>query len=152
MVFPERFDVIKYYFKQYTAPEAKLEKGPTQTVKANSFSVEFSKVISLNNKTAFIIHDKNISSFSENNLEIFTQNGYLLKKGKLSIDDIDIITVPYNPGLGLFYLFKYCLTNITKFSLFFIRHLYKEMTFIIKNQDLQVQLDIICVGNKGKIF
>ena len=104
---PERFDVIKYHFKQYTAPQAKLEKGPTQTVKANSFSVEFSKVISLNNKTAFIIHDKNISNFSENNLEIFTQNGYLLKNSKSEKLNLpDSFTTKKNGGIKTIFIHK----------------------------------------------
>ena len=81
-----------------------------------------SKVIGMVEEERFT-RNKHEKKFPINSIE------YLLKKGKLSIDDIDIITVPYNPCLGLFYLFKYCLTNITKFSLFFIRHLYKDMTF-----------------------
>ena len=97
---PERFDVIKHNFKKYTTPKIKVEKGPTQIIKSNSFNVELSKVVSLNNKTAFIIHEKNISNFSENNLIIYTQNGYLLKNSKSEKLNLpDFFTTKKNGGI-----------------------------------------------------
>ena len=107
-----------------------------------------SKVIGMVEEERFT-RNKHEKKFPINSIE------YLLKKGKLSIGDIDIITVPYNPGLGLFYLFKYCLTNITKFSLFFIRHLYKEMTFknkIKKIIDSEFKKKNLILNKKYKIF
>ena len=79
---PEKFDVIKNHFKKYTTSKIKVEKGPTQIVKSNSFHVKFSKIISLNAKTAFIVHEENNSTFMENNLIIYTQNGYVIKNSK----------------------------------------------------------------------
>ena len=79
---PEKFDFIKYKLKKYTESEAKIEEGPSQIVKANSFSVEFSKEISLSDRTAFIVHEKNNSNFNINNLDIYTQKGFLIKSSK----------------------------------------------------------------------
>ena len=42
---PENIGAIKFYFKPNKAPEIKKETELSKEVKANSFSVEFSKVI-----------------------------------------------------------------------------------------------------------
>ena len=95
---PETFDMLKYKIKKYRTktysiislyiPETKLEKGIVQKVIANSFNVEFSKIISMSEpfantiRTAFIVHDEDILDFDANSLKIYTQNGYLLKNFK----------------------------------------------------------------------
>ena len=95
---PETFDMLKYKIKEYRSkthtiknpiiPETELEKGPVQKVIANSFNVEFSKIISMSEsfantiRTAFIVHDEDILNFDENSLKIYTQNGFLLKNFK----------------------------------------------------------------------
>ena len=43
----------------------------------------FSQEISFSEKTAFIVHDKNVLNFNENSLRVYFQNGYLLKNLKL---------------------------------------------------------------------
>ena len=110
---PERIDVLKYYFKQNIPAEIKSERGPIQKVKANSFNVEFSKIASLSHKTAFIVHDENIQNFNENNLEIYTQNGYFLKNFKSEkINLPDFFTIEKNGGIKTIFIY-----NENKFAL-----------------------------------
>ena len=88
---PEIIDSMKYnYIKKYFKPEAEVKKGPVQKVIGNSFAIEFSKEISFDQKTAFIIHDSDVSSFDQNALKIYFQNGYLnknLETKKLNLPD-----------------------------------------------------------------
>ena len=44
---PEKIEGIKQYFQEFNDPDIKLEKTNIEKVSANSFSVEFSKIISL---------------------------------------------------------------------------------------------------------
>jgi glucose/arabinose dehydrogenase len=74
---PEKIEQIKYYLNKNKKPLIDLEKNDNQKVKANFFTVEFSKVISLSEKTTFIFHENN-TDFNENSLNIYTQNGYLI--------------------------------------------------------------------------
>ena len=76
---PEIIELIKHIVKEYKNPEIKKEKISIQRVLANSFAVEYANVISLSEKTAFVIHKENVSKFDENSLTIYTQNGYLIK-------------------------------------------------------------------------
>ena len=78
----EKLDVIKNRLKKNFTPDVKIDEEPPYTIIANSFHVKLSKVISLSEKTAFIIHDENILNFDEKALKIFTQNGYLIKNLK----------------------------------------------------------------------
>ena len=57
---PETIERIIHYYTLNKEPEVKLEKTNAQKVLANSFSVEFSKIISLSEKTAFIVYDDKI--------------------------------------------------------------------------------------------
>ena len=55
---------------------------------ANSFSVKVSKIITLSEKTAFVMFDNNIPDFDESSIKIYTQSGYLvnqLKSEKLNL-------------------------------------------------------------------
>ena len=70
---PERIDVLKHYFKPKIQTDIKSEKGTIEKVPGNSFVVEFTKKISLTEKTAFIIHDSDVSSFDQNALKIYFQ-------------------------------------------------------------------------------
>ena len=79
---PENIGSIKFYLKPNKAPEIKKERELSNEVNANSFLVEFSKVISLSEKTAFIINEENFSEFKEESLKIFTQNGYVISNFK----------------------------------------------------------------------
>ena len=75
---PENMDLIKSKVKKNFSPKIKKEDGPLQKISANSFSVEFEKIISLTEKTAFVIFDKKY----ENNFRIFTQDGFVLENYK----------------------------------------------------------------------
>ena len=80
---PELIEGIKYYFVELKKPNIKKEvSSEVHKVLANSFAVEFSNIISLSEKTAFIVHDENILNFDEDSLRIYTQNGYLIKNFK----------------------------------------------------------------------
>jgi uncharacterized protein YxeA len=85
---PEKIDTIKNYFVKKKTPVLQGEEGDIHRSEGNSFIIEFSKVISLSEKTAFIVHDANILDFDETSLKIYTQNGYLannLKFEKLNL-------------------------------------------------------------------
>ena len=97
---PEKIEGIKQYFQEFNDPDIKLEKTNIEKVRANSFSVEFSKIISLSERTAFIIYEEQYSNFDENNLIIYTQNGYLiknLKSKKLNLPNV--FTTQRNGGI-----------------------------------------------------
>ena len=82
---PEMIDFIKenYNLQKYLPSKVKVKKGPSQVSLGNSFAVELSQEIYFPQRTAFVIHDKNVLNFNQNSLKIYFQNGYLLKKGKL---------------------------------------------------------------------
>ena len=104
---PERIDVLKYYFKPKIQTDIKSEKGTIEKVPGNSFVVEFTKKISLTEKTAFIIHDENILNFDENILKIYFQNGYLYKKKKLEKLNLPkTFTKIKNGGLKTIFVYK----------------------------------------------
>ena len=75
---PENMDLIKSKVKKNFSPKIKKETGPLQKVNANSFSVDFEKVVSLTQKTAFIINEKK----NKNYFTIFTQDGFILENYK----------------------------------------------------------------------
>ena len=54
---------------------------------------------------------------------------FLLKRKRISSKEIDIITIPYCPWAGFFHLFKYCSSNLTKYTFFFLKSLLREFTF-----------------------
>ncbi len=54
---------------------------------------------------------------------------FLLKRKRISSKEIDIITIPYCPWAGFFHLFKYCSSNFTKYTFFFLKSLLREFTF-----------------------
>ena len=88
---PELIEIIKYYVKEYKNPEVKQEDISVQKVEANSFIVEYSNIISFEERTAFITHDENILKFDDSSLNIYTQNGYLiknLKSQKLNLPEV----------------------------------------------------------------
>jgi len=76
---PESIETIKLYFKKSKTPKIEREAELSREVKANSFSVEYTKVISLSEKTAFIISEENFSQFKKEKLKIYTQNGYFIE-------------------------------------------------------------------------
>ena len=80
---PEKIESLKNYFTKKIEPRLSVIEGQIYRKPANSFLIEFSKVLSISEKTAFVVHDKNILDFDETSLKIYTQNGYLVKKSKI---------------------------------------------------------------------
>ena len=72
---PGKIEIIKDYFSKEKIPVLVLDdgEGEIQRQPGNSFLIEFQKVVSLSEKTAFIVHDENIQDFDENSLKIYTQ-------------------------------------------------------------------------------
>ena len=86
---PEKIEIVENYFNKDKIPAINLDAGgEIQRQPGNSFIIEFQKVVSLSEKTAFIVHDENIKDFDKNSLKIYTQNGYVtnnLKFEKLNL-------------------------------------------------------------------
>ena len=120
---PEKIEKIKLYFKEEKNVKVKLKENAVQTVEANSFSVEFSKIFPLSQRTAFIVHDENISNFDEKSLKIYTQDGYLLKNfesEKLNLPDT--FTVERNGGVKTIFIYndnKFALISSSKNECFY---------------------------------
>ena len=120
---PESIERIKHYIILNKEPEVKLEKSNIQKVLANSFTVEFSKVVSLSEKTAFIVHDEKIAKFNKNDLKIYTQNGYLIKNLKSEkINLPDVFTTQRNGGIKTIFVHnnnEFALISATKINCFY---------------------------------
>ena len=76
---PEKLETVKHYFNKYKKQETTSGKEETLRVPGNSFIVELYKEIAFTGKTAFIVHDENISNFDKNALKIYFQDGYLFE-------------------------------------------------------------------------
>ena len=104
---PEKIEIIKSFFYEKKEPEIKYVNKEIKKISANSFNVEFSKIISISEKTAFIVYDENISNFDEKKLKIYTQNGYLINKGiskKLNLPKE--FTTQRNGGIKTVFIYK----------------------------------------------
>ena len=103
----EKIERIKNYFTKDKAPRLKAVQGQIYRKPANSFIIEFSKVLSISEKTAFIVHDKNALDFDETSLKIYTQNGYLtinLKSTKLNLPKV--FTTANNGGVKNIFIYN----------------------------------------------
>jgi len=76
---PEKIEIFKSFFKQKTKPVITSVSDNIKTVRANSFSVSISEIVTISQKTAFVIYDENHSIFDKKKLKIYTQNGYLIE-------------------------------------------------------------------------
>ena len=105
---PELIEGIKYYFTEFKKPNIKKEvSSEVQKVLANAFAVEFSNIISLSEKTAFIVHDENILNFNEDSLRIYTQNGYLIKNFKSQKLNLpNVFTLLRNGGVKTIFIYN----------------------------------------------
>ena len=70
---PEKIEGIKNYFTKDKKPRLEATQDQIHRRPANSFLIEFSKVISISEKTAFIVHDKNTLDFDATSLKIYTK-------------------------------------------------------------------------------
>ena len=68
---PELIEKVKKNFKDDKTLVLGAEEGDILRTPGNSFMLEFSKVLSFSEKTAFIIHDKDILDFNKENLKIY---------------------------------------------------------------------------------
>ena len=101
---PGKIEIIKDYFSKEKIPVLALDDGEIQRQPGNSFLIEFQKVVSLSEKTAFNVHDENTQDFDENSLKIYTQNGYVtnnLKFEKLNLPKVFTSRYPLRPILIL---------------------------------------------------
>ena len=104
---PGKIEIIKDYFSKEKIPVLVLDDGEIQRQPGNSFLIEFQKVVSLSEKTAFIVHDENIQDFDENSLKIYTQNGYVtnnLKFEKLNLPKV--FTTLKNGGVKTIFIYN----------------------------------------------
>ena len=71
----DKLEAIKSYFLKNKKPKVKANTEEVFVRAANSFLVEVSKMISLSEKTAFVVFEKNFSNFDESLIKIYTQKG-----------------------------------------------------------------------------
>ena len=120
---PEKIEDIKGYFTKNTSPELKEETTSIKKVLANSFSVEFTQVLSLSEKTAFVVHDENIANFNKDFLKIYTQNGYLLNKlNSTKLNLPNVFTMQRNGGVKSVFIYNnndFALISSSKKNCFF---------------------------------
>jgi hypothetical protein len=125
---PQSVEKIKHYFKSYTEPKIQIVKANIEKVRANSFSVEFSKIISLSEKTAFIMHDEKSLKFNKDFLKIYTQNGYLienLESKKLNLPNV--FTTERNGGVKTIFIYKdnkFALISSSKINCYYASIIY----------------------------
>ena len=120
---PETIERIKSYFAKKKAPRLSVIQDQIYRKPANSFLIEFSKVISISEKTAFIVHDKNTLDFDATSLKIYTQNGYLvtnLKSIKLNLPKV--FTTEKNGGVKNIFIYnnnEFALISSSKIGCFY---------------------------------
>ena len=76
---PEKIERLKFYFKKNQKPDVNNTTTNYKNFTANAFDLEIKKVISFDQKPAFIIYPIEDKIFKKEKLKIFTQNGYLIE-------------------------------------------------------------------------
>jgi hypothetical protein len=103
---PEKIEKVKSYFQKKKITETKVANDSLIEVSANSFNVNFNKVLEINDKTAFVIH-KDEKKFNIRDLEIYTQSGTLIKNLKSKkIKLPDHFTLQRNGGIKTIISYK----------------------------------------------
>ena len=103
---PEKIESIKNYFKKKEITEINIINESFTKVIANSFNVNFNRVLEINDKTAFVIHG-NKKKFNTQDLEIYTQSGTLIKNLKsYRIRLPDHFTLQRNGGIKTIISYK----------------------------------------------
>ena len=104
---PEIIEKTKNYFKGDKNLLILRQEGEISIRPGNSFFIEFSEVVSFSEKTAFIIHDKEILNFDKENLRIYFQNGYYFNNSKLEkISLPKSFTILKNGGIKSIFIYK----------------------------------------------
>jgi hypothetical protein len=104
---PELVEKIKKYFKNDKNLLIAQQEGEIFRKPGNSFLVEVSEVLSFSEKTAFVIHDKEILNFDTDNLIIYFQNGYYSKDS--NVEKINLpksFTTEKNGGVKGIFIYK----------------------------------------------
>ena len=104
---PEFVEKIKKFFKNEKNIIIAQQEGEIFRKPGNSFLVEISEVLSFSKKTAFVIHDKKNLNFNIDNLVIYFQNGYYLKKS--NVEKINLpksFTTEKNGGVKAIFIYK----------------------------------------------
>ena len=120
---PEKIEILKSFYKKNKKPDLEIIQSNVKKIIANSFYVELSQIISLSEKTAFIVYEDNNSGFDENKLQIYTQNGYLiknLKPEKLKLPGV--FTMQRNGGVKTIFIYKnnkFALISSSKINCFY---------------------------------
>ena len=87
---PENIEYLKNYIKKNKEIKAEKIDPNEEKIVANSFLVKLSKIISLSEKTAFVVYLDKKLKFDPKNLIIYSQNGFVmenLKTEKLNTRD-----------------------------------------------------------------
>ena len=104
---PENVEIIKSYFEKKRKPDTSITREDTTEILANSYSVQISKILSLSEKTAFVTYDKNFTKFDESLVEIYTQNGFVIKNFKSERLNLhDNFTLQRNGGVKTVFFHK----------------------------------------------
>ena len=104
---PELIEEVKKNLKDDKILVLAVEEEDILTTPGNSFILEFSKVLSFSEKTAFIIHDKDILDFNKENLRIYFQSGNLFTESKLEKINISKnFTTSKNGGIKTIFIYK----------------------------------------------
>ncbi len=95
---PEKIEKIKSNFQKKQLSVVSEVEENSKNILANSFNLEAKKMLSIDGKTAFVIHNK--GKFDTKNLEIYTQTGNLIKKLKpKKLDLPEHFTLQRNGGV-----------------------------------------------------
>ena len=108
---PEKLETLKHYFNKYTkqkiTSEKEAEKEKTLRVPGNSFVVELYKEIAFTEKTAFIVHNEDISNFDKNALKIYFQDGSLFENNKFKKLNLpNFFTTKKNGGIKTIFIYN----------------------------------------------
>ena len=104
---PELIEKVKKNFEDDKTLVLGSKEGDILRTPGNSFMLEFSKVLSFSEKTAFIIHDKDILDFNKENLRIYFQSGNLFTESKLEKINISKnFTTNKNGGMKTIFIYK----------------------------------------------
>ena len=77
----DKVDSLKNQIKKFQKKNYNLQVDNKNifNIEANSFNIKTSKVISLEDKTAFVLNSSKNKQFNINNIEIYFQNGYFFQ-------------------------------------------------------------------------
>ena len=79
---PENIEYFKNYIKKNKEIKAEKVDSAEEKIIANSFLVKLSQIVSLSEKTAFVVYPDKKLKFDTKNLVIYSQNGFVIKNLK----------------------------------------------------------------------